>query len=354
MPVKKTTAEKSFAARRVRMIDVAREAGVSQPTVSYVLHGGKKAEQISAKTAAKIRRIAARLKFHPNHAARQLAGKRSGVIGALAKTWSHATESRTLGWLNQLAPARSFKILAWQMDGQPGSLDRAVNECLGWGIDGLIFVAFKYDSVWPEVASAVENLPRVVSLMGNPGIPGGATVEIDAADGVWQSVEHLHRQGRKRIVQVLEGLDTQMDRQRHAAFLAAHRHFYGPPDDDQVCFATAGWGPEDYDKYLELAKELIGPRGADAILADSDFSAPPLVRGVGRLGRRIPDDVALVGWGYEVIGRGVNPGLTTVDFNFEQIVGSALDLLVRSVENGDEGKPESILIKPTLIVKETA
>ena len=312
------------------------------------------ASAISAKTAAKVRRIAKKLNFHPNHAARQLAGKRSGVIGALAKTWSWQTENRTLGWLNQLAPARSVKILAWQMEGQPGSLDLAIDECLGWGIDGLIFLAFKYDAIWPEVVKPLERLPHVVSLMGNPGISGGSTVEIDAAAGVWQSVEHLHRQGRRRIVQVLEGLEAELDRQRHAAFLAAHRHFYGSVDAEQVCFATAGWHVDDYDKYLELAKQLTARRGADAILADSDFSAPGLVRGLGRLGRRVPEDVALVGWGYETVGRGVIPALSTVDFNFEELVGSALDLLGRLIQGGPDGKPESILVKPRLIVRETA
>ena len=50
-----------------------------------------------------------------------------------------------------MAPSRSVKILTWQMDGRPGALDRAIDECQGWGIDGLIFLAFKYDSLWPEV-----------------------------------------------------------------------------------------------------------------------------------------------------------------------------------------------------------
>ena len=64
---------------QVRMIDVARAAGVSRPTVSYVLNGCKRGQtRVKPETAEKIRRIARQLNFHPNHAARQLAGKRSG------------------------------------------------------------------------------------------------------------------------------------------------------------------------------------------------------------------------------------------------------------------------------------
>ena len=340
---------------RVRMSDIARLVGVSRPVVSRVLTGaGLGHVRVSAKTAAKIRREAKRLNFHPNHAARQLAGKRSGVVGTLAKTWFRQTESRLLGWLNQLASCRGFKILAWQMDAHPNALEESVDECLAWDIEGLIFMAFKYDTVWPEVAKALVRLPRVVSILGNPGIPGGYAVEVDAADGVRQSVERLHRQGRRKIVQVLEGLDAQIDRQRHDAFLAAHREFYGEVRKDQVCFATRGWAVDDYDKHLELCKELVRDRKADAVLLESDFCAPGMVRGFTRLGCRIPDDVALVGWGNEALGWGVIPPLTTVDFNFSEIVGKALDLLNDLIEKPGAEHPRSVLVKPNLIVRETA
>lgn len=340
---------------RVRMIDIARAAGVSRAAVSYVLNGGKMGNvRVSDETAARIREIAQELRFHPSHAAQQLAGKRSGIIGTLAKTWFWQTESRALAWLNQLSSGRGFKVLAWQMEAQPDALEKFVDECLSWNIEGLIFVAYKYDAIWPLVSKALARLPRVVSILGNPGIPGGYAVEIDAADGVWQSVEHCFRTGRRRVVQVLEGRSAQIDAQRYEAFQAAHRHFYGPADDGQVCLATAGWGTDDYEKYRELARELVVDRRADAVLADSDFSAPGLVKGWNELGFKVPGDVALIGWGYEVIGRGVNPRLTTIDFNFSEIVGKALELLGDLIEKPGEERPQSILVKPKLIVQESA
>jgi DNA-binding LacI/PurR family transcriptional regulator len=351
------SAEQSIQApaKRARMIDIARLAGVSRPAVSAVLSGtGKGNIIVSEKTAAKIRRIAKQLNFHPNHAARQLAGKRSRIIGALAKTWFWQTEQRALAWLNQLAASRNFKILAWQMDAHSEGIDSFVDECLGWNIDGLICVTFKYDEVWPEAVSSMSRLPRIVSILGDPGVPGGHSVEVDVACGVRKCVEHLHRRGRRRIVQILEGTTSRMDRQRYEAFLAAHQEFYGPADDDQVCIATEGWGIEDYAKYEELARHLVVDRRADAILGESDFSAPGLVRGLTKLGKRIPEDVALIGWGYENVGRGVNPGLTTVDFDFEKLVGQALDLVTSLIERPDEQQPKIVLIEPKLRVFESA
>ena len=97
-------------------------------------------------------------------------------------------------------------------------------------------------------------------------------------------------------------------------------------DAEQVCFATAGWHVDDYESIWSW------PRNSPAAAAPMPsggqrLQCPGLVPGSAASGCRVPEDVALVGWGYETVGRGVIPALSTVDFNFEEWVGSALDLL---------------------------
>ena len=87
----------------------------------------------------------------------------------------------------------------------------------------MIFVALENDALWPQAAKSLAQLPRVVSVVGDPQIPGAACVYFDAADGVRQVVEYFHRQGRRKIVQVLENVDTQMNRERRQALIAAHQ-----------------------------------------------------------------------------------------------------------------------------------
>ncbi len=336
------------------MIDVARRAGVSRTAVSAVLsNGGKGKINIAAETALRIRMVAKELGFHPNHAARQLAGKRSGIIGVLGKTFLD-TELRILGSLHSLASQRNVKILAWSLEAHPERLNAFVEECRGWNVDGLIYLAFKYDEVWPMVADALKRMPRVVSLLGDPGIPGGHAVVLDVARAVQQTVAHLHGRGYHRIVQVLEGLKTSMDRQRYAAFLDAHRHFYGSVDEHQICFATEGWRLEEYDKYRNLVTDIVVQRRADAILCDSDFSAPGIVRELTKLGYRIPHDVAVIGWGGEAVARGVSPSLTTIDFNIGDTVEVALDMLSDLLDRPDVEQPASVSIRPKLVLRETA
>jgi len=336
------------------MIDIARLAGVSRPAVSSVLNGAANGStRVGPETAERIRSIARKLNFHPNHAARQLAGRRSGIVGVLAKRFGQ-TEQRTFGQLNHLAASRGLKTLVWQLDAQPEALSTFVDECFGWNVDGLIYIAYRFDRVWPMVRKALRRLPRVVSIFGDPEIPGGRAVTIDSADGVRQCIQHLHGQGRRRIVQVLEGLETQMDRDRWNGFKAAHQEFCGfAADESQLCLATTGWGVRDYEKYEQLARELVDDRHADAVLAESDFIAPGLIRGLAQMGRRVPDDVALIGWGCETFVQGFLPALTTVDFNVPQIIGQALDMLTALIEEPNGEPPSSVCVKPNLLLEET-
>jgi DNA-binding LacI/PurR family transcriptional regulator len=338
---------------RVRMIDIARQAGVSRPLVSFVLSGGKHADRVHPKTAARIRRIAKQLDFHPNHAAQQLAGKRSGVLGALASNWVYLPlRPRFLAYLNRAADARGQKILTWQTNLHSGPVEQFIGEFHGRGVDGLIYLAFDNDCEWPSVAPLLARLPYVVTVMSDAGIEGGSCVLSDVADGARQAVEHLHRQGGRKIVQILDSHGSS-NRQRQEGFSRAHEELGRPLGPDQLCIATRGWSEDDFPKFVALAEDLVRQRGADAILADNDMGAVLLMRALPTLGLRVPQDVAVVGWGAEMVSRYTTPSLTTVDYRLDAIMESVLDIMTGLIDGPDETEPKSVTIRPALIVRES-
>jgi DNA-binding LacI/PurR family transcriptional regulator len=338
--------------RRVRMIDVAREAGVSYAAVSFALSGQDRIHGIHPKTAEKIRRVARQLDFHPSHAAQQLAGKRSGVIAVLANNFFNQPPLRAFSWLNHVASPRGLETVAWEF-GPTAAVDEYVGKCLAWNVDGLIFLAMNDKRLKPKAAKALARLPRVVSLFDDPGIPGGYCIEFDSNEGVRQAVGYLYGQGRRKVVQILENLDTMMNRRRHEAFLAVHKELGRRASKDQICLATQGWGHNDYPKFAALCDELIDRRGADAIFADNDFTATFLAKAIQRRGL-LPKDVAVVGWGNETLSVWANPALTTVSFRMKEMVTAALDLLGELIERPDQPRTETIRITPELVVRESA
>jgi LacI family transcriptional regulator len=376
--------------RPASMTDIARKAGVSQSAVSLVLSGDEaKIKRVSAKTAEKIRRIAQKLHFHPNHAARALLGRKTGVIGAIAGSWFWLpVRSRLLLYLIELADVRGLKLLTWQTRDRADSIENFLQESGVRGIDGLLYLAFDDDADWPAAAPLLAQIPSVVSVLGDPGIEGGSCVLSDLAGGVRQLVAHLHAQGRRKIVQVLENLDTSFNRERRQGFVEAHRELGLALEDDQLVIArmessstkplcvaevsqishTAGVKDADADllRNVALAEDLVRVRGADAILADNDIGAEGLLKGFRRLGIRAPDDVALAGWGNETFSRYTYPALTTIDYRPREVIGAALDLLTGTNERGkvsegnggagvshDSSGPDRIVIPAELIVRES-
>jgi len=339
---------------RVRMIDIAREAGVSQPAVSYVLNGRGEAKGIADKTAERIRAIAKRLNFQPNLAAQQLAGKRSGVVAVLAGDFFHAPQVRAFSRLSHLCNSRGLEALGRESASQPFNMDDYVNKCIARNVEGLIFLTLDRDKLRPQDAKALARLPHVISLFDNPCIPGGHCVDFDSVEGVRQAVAYLHGQGRRKIVQILESLDTMMNRRRCQGFLKSHAELGRPVSDDQICVATKGWDFDKYPEYAALLDELVDRRGADAIIADNDYTASALAKAIQRRGLRMPDDVALVGWGNEIVSRWLNPSLTTVDYRIQEMMTAALDLLIDLIERPGEDGAQTIRIKPELLIRESA
>jgi DNA-binding LacI/PurR family transcriptional regulator len=334
------------------MIDVARRAKVSQSAVSFVLSGSEHSRKISEKTAARIRRAAKDLDFHPSHAARQLAGKGSGVVGAFASYfYRNQILARILACLAKEASVRGMAVFAEEGEDRADSPKAFADRCRSWNVDGLIFVAMYNDVVWSNAAESLARLPRVISVVGDAGIPNSYTVESDVGDGVRQAVRHLHSQGRRRIVTILEALDCQINTRRHTAFLDAHAELGIACEDCQVQLATRDWDENDLSKWDWLYSELIDVCRADAVVADNDVTAAGLMAACNRRGVRVPDDIAMIGWGNTTVARWFSPMLTTIDFLPQQLLNKAMDLMTALIERPHEEQPRTILLKPELVVR---
>jgi DNA-binding LacI/PurR family transcriptional regulator len=340
--------------KRCRMIDIAHLAKVSRTAVTHVLTGAGEGKigGVSQAKAEEIRRIAAQLGYVPNLAAQQLAGKKSGIVGAIASQW-WSTETRFFSILQKACATRGLDILAVQADNNLETVEQFVESWLGRGVEALIVLAFYNDMLWTQSADILAPFPHVISVVIDPEIPGSYAVKSDVAGGMRQAIEHLHRQGRKKIVLLLEDLDRKLNRLRKEAFFEILNDLGCPAEPNQLCIATKGWSAEDYPNFLALADELRS-RGADAILADTDYSAAFLSKAFLDRGLCIPDDMAVVGWGNEILSQWSNPLLTTVSYEFEEIVKSCLEMLSGWMGNSGDGQIHSITVPMKLFLRESA
>lgn len=304
---------------RATISDVARAAGVSKGTVSLVLNGRTGTIAISPPTQAIVRQAAERLGYTPNAAAKALRSHRSQVITLLLATLVNPYFTDIAAAAQAAAAARSFALHI--VDGSRPSVKRQALDALqGGGSDGVI-VATGVHSTRDEDLSVLQGLaqrgiPAVLVLDHSPAALLPA-VRIDNEAGAYLAVQHLLRLGHRRIAYLLaQGnaplLEDQTSRgERYRGYRRAMQEASAPID--------PGWLPP-----LRQTTPAGGQEGMQLLLAApsqrptavvtmNDLSAIGALRAVREAKLRVPDDVAVVGFGGIALGAFTVPALSTVE-----------------------------------------
>jgi LacI family transcriptional regulator len=340
--------------KRSRMIDIARAANVSRTAVTHVLTGAGagKIGGVSKAKADEIRRIAAELGYIPNRTAQQLAGKRSGMIGVIASQW-WSLENRFFTALIDGCDPYGFDVLPVQAKNKTEFIERLSDKWLGRGVEVIIVLALLNDVLWTEAAETLTRTRHTIFVVVSPEIEGSYAIESDLENGIRQILDHLAQRGRTKPVILLEDLECKLNKGRYDAFEKILAEQGATVQPEQLCLATKGWDNNYYPQFVELARDML-ERKPDAIICDTDYSALFLIKAFAELGVKVPDDIALVGWGDEIASRWSNPLLTTVSYEFAEIVKATLEMINNWEVNPQIIHPQSTLIPMKLIVRESS
>ncbi|MGW0392850.1 LacI family DNA-binding transcriptional regulator [Streptomyces sp. NPDC003042] len=302
--------------------DVARLAGVSRATVSYVLNNAK-AVRISEPTRRKVREAAEELGYVPHAAARSL---RAGHTRIVLLPTSHVPVGPLYStFLNELQWA--LRRLDYTVV-QYGSLGLSGDEAArAWAeLRPVAVISLGEITLSPHnVATLKRAGARAVITLGPVGVPGAHALVMDQAEVGARAAAHLVERGRRRIGVIVpreEGLEL-----FSAPRLAGAR-------------AVAGAGIEALPMaYTEESAAALAARwrllGLDAAFAYNDEYAMLLMRALQDEGLRIPEDVAVMGADDLLIGRLLRPRLSTV--RIEMPTGDHLASLVdRAVREPSE------------------
>jgi DNA-binding LacI/PurR family transcriptional regulator len=320
------------------MADVAAEAGVSVMTVSRVLN---EFPGVADETRRRVERAIARLGYQANTAARILAGGRSGVIGVIAVESEQFGPSHTLFGIEAAARTSgqtlSFVTMAPSGEDMAATLDRLRAS----HVDGVIVVAPVREVV--EATTRIQGDLPVVVVGGDPTI-GSPTVTIDQEAGARRATQHLLDLGHRTV-----------------------HHIAGPKNWIDATARTRGWSETLRAAGVRRPRPLIGDwsaaggcaRGArlardpevTAVFAANDQTALGVIRAILEAGRRVPDDVSVVGFDDTPESAYFAPALTTIRQDFGE-VGRRCVSLLHDLMEGAEGNGH--LVVPTdLIVRES-
>ncbi|WP_093797825.1 LacI family DNA-binding transcriptional regulator [Streptomyces sp. Wb2n-11] len=338
------------AGSRPTLEAVAARAGVSRATASRVVNGGAGVRQ---PLADKVREAVEELGYVPNQAARSLVTRQSGAVAVIIaepefRVFSDPFfEQQVRGIGRELTAHDSQLVLLW-VEG-PGDHDRIARYLGGGHIDGALAFSLHHDDGLPALIRG-SRVPAVFG--GRPGAGAGTVpyVDCDNRGGARSAVRHLAGLGRERIAHIAGPRDQtsaadRADGYRDVLF-----------DADPALTAQGGFT---VDSGARAMAELLDRRpDLDAVFAANDLMAAGALRVLRERGRRVPEDVALVGFD-DVAGvaEAVDPPLTTVRQDIEGMGRLMVRLLMRVLSEGDgreAGAPASVIMPTELVRRASA
>jgi LacI family transcriptional regulator len=324
------------------LAEVARLASVSISTASKALNGQGK---LRAETRQRVHEAAAALGFRPNPYARGLVRGRTFTVGLITDDgFGRFSIPVMLGAEDALNTGQMALIFCDSRD-DPIRQRHYVAMLVGRRVDGLIVTGRVTDVRPPlEVPAPIP----VVYAMIRSANPADTCVTYDDEGGGRLAVEHLIATGRRRIAYVT---GPRHHRSASARFLGWERTLSDaglPTVKPELAFGawTEEWGRQ---AAAVLAAEIPD---LDGVFCGNDQVARGVIDGLRESGRRVPEDVAIVGFdNWDVMVTGRRPTLTSIDPNLHTVGRVAAEHLLAAIN----GQPRQglHLIAPRLVVRES-
>ncbi|GGQ56717.1 LacI family DNA-binding transcriptional regulator [Couchioplanes azureus] len=312
---------------------VAARAGVGRGTASRVLNGSS---QVSPQAKAAVEAAIVELGYVPNRAARSLVTQRTDSVALVVsesqeRVFGEPFFAGVLRGIN--AALLETPLQLWlAMVASPAQRERVEAHLTGQHVDGVLLLSLHDE----------DPLPRVLRERGMPFVLGGRPsaphdddyfVDVDNAAGARKAVEYLLAGGARRVATVAGPQDMEVGRARLAGYRAA----------------VPGAGLVAYGDFTEdggaaaMRALLAREPGLDAVFAASDLMATGALRALREAGRRVPQDVRVVGFEDAPAARQCEPPLTTVHQPVEEMGRRMAELLVSRIRREPAGNSHVLL-----------
>lgn len=309
--------------------DVAKKAGVSVTTVSRVLNNRG---YISEATRSKVYQSMDELGYQPNEIARSLLRKQSNIIGLIIPDVSHPFFSELANHVEYHAYQNGFKVLLCNSHMDPVKEKDYIEMLKRNRVDGIIMGSHTLEvEEYMNLHSPLVTIDRKIG-----SIP---FISSDNYKGGELATELLIRKGCKKIAHICGNLELELlANQRSEAFehiAAKHAIEHLTIQTDMNVFDQ--WQYERIIRSLFLEHPDI-----DGVFATSDIIAAFAVKECGRSGKRVPDDVRIVGYDDVNAASWLTPAITTVKQPISEIGRLAVEL-IRKQMDGEPLEREHVL-----------
>lgn len=330
---------------QVTIKDIAKRLGISPSTVSRAL---KDHPDISAKTKKLVNDLAKTLDYKPNAIALSLRSSKSNIIGLVIPEIVHHFFSSVISGIEEVANDAGYHVMIVQSNESYEKELQGAQALLSSRVDGILASISKTTRAYEHLTNLRQNGIPVVLFDRTIEELGMDSVLVDDYGGAYQATEHLIKIGRKRIAHLGASQHLLIGKKRLQGYLDAHKEF-GLTVDERVILKC-----DTHAEALESTKILLNmEERPDGIFAVNDSTAVGALITVKRAGLKIPDDIAIVGFGDGPIATITDPTLTTVEQPGFRMGKKASQLLLDRIANDDSGEAITEVLDTRLVVRQS-
>ena len=334
---------------KVTLTDIARTLNITAATVSRALN---KHPAIKESTKKIVRETAEKLQYQPNKIASSLRSGKSNIIGVIIPSAEINFFGSVIHGIEKVANENNYNVLIYQ-----------TNELYEYEKKGVqTFLQSQVDGVLASISKNTINLDHY-SEIKNRGVPlilfdraidtlGVPSVVVDDYAGAFAATKHLIDQGCRRIAHIGGQQHVSIFNQRLKGYINALNVHGIPVNDDLIIY-----GKLSIESGSECMKNLLSLSVIpDAVFAVEDFTALGAMQVIKANNKKIPDDIAIVGFANEPFGQYITPSLSTVNQQTVQMGEEAAKLFFGCFDNKDLYKiaSQKLILVPELICRESS
>jgi LacI family transcriptional regulator len=320
---------------------------VASSTVSRALNGHT---DISPNTRRAILEAAHLLDYRPNVMAQSLKSRETHTLGVLIPDLERPFFATAVSGIQAVATEAGYRVMICQSKESYETEVSNVRALVASQVDGLLICHSRetenFDHVMPKACRGIPvvHFDRVSNEVDS------AKVILDDWNGAFNITEHLIQQGARRIA-ILAGPESLLiSRNRLAGYQHALKRYDLPLRSEyevHIEFKTE-------EVEVALTNWLAMPEPPDAIFAINYVNAFDLLVSLKRRGVRVPQQVAIVGFGDDVMAGMIEPGLTTVDLHPYRIGQQAARLFLEQIQQKELFIPHTFIVSGDLIIRQSS
>lgn len=316
--------------RKITLKSIARELDVSVSTVSKAL---KNSVEISADTRAKVQAFAKLYNYRPNNIAISLKNRRSRNIGVIIPDIVHHFFTTVFRGIEKYANAKGYNVIVCVSD---ESFDKEVinMELLANGsIDGYILSLAAATQKKGDYAHLREVIDQGIPMVLFDRITDQVQCDkviINDEEAAYTATRKLIEGGSKRIALVMNENFLNVDVLRAHGYYRALQEAGLPVDDDMVLRLPFQFENEN------KSKTFFGEQEIDGVLCVNEIFAVRCMGQLQKMGKRVPEDVSIIGFTNGILSKLSTPSLTSVEQHGEQMGEIAAKMLIDRVEQPSE------------------